>query len=47
MLISIYNKLDDLLTIPKFIKESVPEYNLVLRHHFKYSSETVVYCCIY
>ena len=44
MAISVYHKPDDLLTIPKFIKELVPEYNLVLRHHSKSFSETVLYC---
>ncbi|WP_156920145.1 hypothetical protein [Brachyspira alvinipulli] len=44
MAISVYHRPDDLLTIPKFIKELVPEYNLALRHHSVKLSETVLYC---
>ena len=44
MAISVYHKPDDLLTIPQFIKELVPEYNLSLRHHSIGFDETVLYC---
>ena len=44
MAISVYHKPYDLLTIPQFIKELVPEYKFSLRHHSKSFSETVLYC---
>ena len=46
MAISIYHKPDDLLTIPTFIKQLVPEYNLDLRHHSMILNETVLYCWV-
>ena len=44
MAISVYHKPDDLLTIPKYIKEIVPEYKFSLRHHSIGFAETVLYC---
>ena len=46
MAISVYHRADDLLTIPKFIKGLVPDYNLALRHHSIGFDETVLYCWI-
>jgi FkbM family methyltransferase len=41
--ICVYHKLDDLITIPQYIKKLVPEYKLYLRHHSKCIFETVLY----
>ncbi|TXJ20084.1 FkbM family methyltransferase [Brachyspira aalborgi] len=46
MAISVYHKPDDLLTIPEFIKNLVPEYKFALRHHNITFNETVLYCWI-
>lgn len=41
--ICVYHKKDDLWTLPKLIKEILPEYRLYLDHHTINSSETLVY----
>lgn len=41
--ICVYHKREDLITIPQYIKELVPEYKLYLRGHFIYASELVLY----
>ena len=41
--ICIYNKLDDILTIPGYILSLVPEYKLYIRHYSQIASETVLY----
>ena len=46
MAISVYHKPDDLLTIPEFIKNLVPEYKFALRHHNITFDDTVLYCWI-
>ncbi|MEI0604854.1 FkbM family methyltransferase [Brachyspira alvinipulli] len=46
MAISVYHRPDDLLTIPKYIKELVPEYNFSLRHHSLSFNDTVLYCWV-
>ena len=46
MAISVYHRPDDLFTIPKFIKELVPEYNFDLRHHSIVYGDTVLYCWV-
>ena len=44
--ISIYHKDEDILTIPKFIKELVPEYKFYIRHYSVYQYETILYAVI-
>lgn len=46
MAISVYHKPDDLLAIPEFIRNLVPEYKFALRHHSSTFNETVLYCWI-
>ena len=41
--ICVYHKREDLIAIPQYIKELVPEYKLYLRAHFPYASELVLY----
>ena len=41
--ICVYHKRKDLITIPQYIKQLVPEYRLYLRAHFPYASELVLY----
>lgn len=41
--ISLYHKKDDILEIPLYIKELVPEYKLYIRHYSNTSVETVLY----
>ncbi len=41
--ICVYHKREDLITIPQYIKELVPEYKLYLRAHFPTASELVLY----
>lgn len=41
--ISIYHKKEDLVEIPLFIKELVPEYRLYIRHYSNDTGETVLY----
>lgn len=42
--ICIYHKPTDIIDIPMFIKEIIPEYNIAIRHHSRILSETVLYC---
>lgn len=46
MAISVYHKPDDLIIIPRFIKDLVPEYKFALRHHNITFDDTVLYCYI-
>lgn len=41
--ISIYHKKEDLVEIPSYIKELVPEYKLYVRHYSNVAAETVLY----
>lgn len=41
--ISLYHKKEDLVQIPAYIKEMVPEYRLYIRHYSNASVETVLY----
>lgn len=41
--ISLYHKKEDLVEIPAYIKEVVPEYKLYIRHYSNASVETVLY----
>ncbi len=41
--ISLYHKREDLVEIPSYIKELVPEYKLYIRHYSNASVETVLY----
>jgi hypothetical protein len=41
--ISVYHKIDDLITIPLLIKDIEPSYNLVLDHYTVHQEETVLY----
>lgn len=42
--ICVYHKREDLITIPQYLKELVPEYKLYLRHHSLTPVDTVLYC---
>ena len=44
--ICIYHSLEDLYEIPLWIKETVPEYRIYIRHHSDNEAETVVYATI-
>ncbi len=44
--ISIYHKWEDLVDIPAYIHELVPEYRLFMRHYFYSPAETVLYATI-
>jgi FkbM family methyltransferase len=44
--ICVYHKPEDLITIPKYILEIVPEYKFYLRHHQYITWETVLYAVI-
>ncbi len=44
--ICVYHRPDDILEIPLFIKELVPEYKLFLRIHAPFSSECVLYATV-
>lgn len=41
--ICVYHKPEDLVTIPLYIKELVPQYKLYLRHHTNFIGDTVLY----
>lgn len=41
--ISVYHKPEDIIEIPCYIKELVPEYRLYLRHYGNGDTETVLY----
>ena len=41
--VCIYHKMDDIIKIPKYIKELVPEYQFKVRQHSKSMLETVLY----
>lgn len=41
--VCIYHKPEDMIQIPMFIKELVPEYKLYVRHHSNHQGETVLY----
>ena len=45
--ISIYHKKEDMIELPKYIKELVPEYKLYLRHYTNCTAETVLYALPY
>lgn len=44
--ISIYHKLEDLVDIPSYIHQLVPEYRFFIRHYFYSPAETVLYAII-
>ncbi len=44
--ICIYHKPEDMITIPLYIKELVPEYKLYVRHHTNVDLETVLYAVL-
>ncbi|WP_319543113.1 FkbM family methyltransferase [uncultured Pseudodesulfovibrio sp.] len=41
-----YHKKDDLIVLPKLIKELLPEYSLYLDHHTINNTETVIYAAV-
>ena len=41
--VCIYHKPEDMIEIPLYIKELVPEYKLYIRHHSNSGTETVLY----
>lgn len=44
--ICLYHKKEDILEIPKFIKELVPEYKFYIRHYYPYLFDTVLYAVV-
>jgi hypothetical protein len=44
--ICVYHKASDILSVPKLLKQWVPEYKLYLRNHYSYMLETVLYATI-
>lgn len=44
--ISIYHKWEDLVDIPTYIHELVPEYKFYIRHYFYSPAETVLYATV-
>ena len=44
--ISVYHRPEDLYAIPFWIRQTVPEYKLYLRHHSYRGSETVLYATV-
>lgn len=45
--ICVYHKSNDIIEIPHYIKQLVPEYRLYLRHYSNYDGETVLYALPY
>lgn len=41
--ICIYHKPEDMVELPLYIKELVPEYKFYIRHHSNFINETVLY----
>lgn len=41
--VCIYHKPEDMITLPWYIKQLVPEYRLFIRHHSGREVETVLY----
>lgn len=41
--ICLYHKKEDILEIPLYVKELLPEYKLYIRHHCNKHGETVLY----
>lgn len=44
--ICLYHKPEDILEIPQYIKELVPEYKLYIRHYLPYHYDTILYAVI-
>lgn len=44
--ICVYHKPEDIVDIPKYIKELVPEYKLYLRHYYPFVYDTVLYAVL-
>ena len=44
--ICVYHKPEDLFEIPFWIKETVPEYKLYMRHHSDFIADTVIYATV-
>ena len=44
--VSVYHKKEDLIEIPLYIKELVPEYKLYIRHYSNAAIETVLYAVV-
>lgn len=44
--ICVYHKPEDIISIPLYIKEIVPEYKLYMRHHASKEDETVLYAVL-
>lgn len=44
--ISVYHKMNDMITIPRYIKSIVPEYKFYLRHYTNAEVDTVLYAII-
>lgn len=44
--ICVYHKPEDIVEIPKYIKELVPEYKLYMRHYYRWVYDTVLYAVL-
>ena len=44
--VCLYHKPEDIVEIPKYIKELVPEYKLYIKHYYPYVFDTVLYAVI-
>ena len=44
--ICIYHKPEDMIEIPMYVKQLVPEYKLYVRHHASGEAETVLYAVL-